>query len=160
MANEDAQLVTPLDKIKALGKFEGKDVLGSGVKCNLGGGLKEALTIDPVKLKIGERMYLVIEAEVTDVQHPKVKDTEGVRRNHVLKVVSAAVTDREAVEKLLDEQAQRIEEAKGIQRLQFTDDLQDAHDRGEHKDGLVENCPDCEREAELAASEARDAASS
>lgn len=152
----DPQLVTPLDKIKALGKFEGKQVLGSGVKCNLGGGLKEALTIDPVKLQLGERMYLVIEAEVVDVQHPKVKDTDGVRRNHVLQVKAAAVTDRDAVEKLLEEQQLRIEEAKGIQRLQFTDELQDAHDRGEHKDGLVEDCPDCERERELAAAEAAD----
>lgn len=140
---EDRQLVTPLDKIKALGKFEGKPVLGSGVKCNLGGGLKDALTIDPISLKLGERMYLVIEGEVVDVQHPKVKDTDGVRRNHVLQVKAAAITDRVSVEKLLEDQARRIEEAQGIQRLQFTEELQDAHDRGEHKDGPVDDCPDC-----------------
>jgi hypothetical protein len=38
------------------------------------------------------------------------------------------------------------EAAKGITRLPYGDELQDAHDRGDHAEGLVPGCPACDAE--------------
>lgn len=153
---KDQQLVTPIDKLDKLSAFEGRQVLGVGVEIpGAGGGLRDALTIDPQEFHYGETVFVVIEGKVGKLRFDPVREAgEAVRRVHVLDVKAATIAERETVERLLDEQAKRIEEARGLARLPFGDELQEAHDRGEHAEGLVEGCPDCDHEAELAAGEA------
>jgi len=150
------QLVTPLEKLEKLSPFEGRPVLGVGIEIpGAGGGLRDALTIDPQEFHYGDTVFVVIEGKVGKLRFDPVKDAgEAVKRVHVLDVQAATIAERETVERLLDEQAKRIEEAKGLARLPFGDELQEAHERGEHAEGLVEGCPDCDHEVDLAAKEA------
>lgn len=153
---KEPQLVTPLDKLDKLSAFEGRQVLGVGVEIpGAGGGLRDALTIDPQEFHYGETVFVVIEGKVGKLRFDPIADAgEAVKRVHVLDVQAATIAERETVERLLDEQAQRIEQAKGLQRLPFDDELHDAHESGDHAEGLVEGCADCDHEAELAAKEA------
>lgn len=142
------QLVTPLEKIEQLTPFEGRQVIAVGIEIpGAGGGLRDALTIDPKEYHYGETVFVVIEGTVGKIRFDPVPGAgEAVRRVHVLDVESAAPVTRETVEHLLEEQRKRIEEAMGVSRLPYGDELQDAHARGEHADGLVEGCPDCDKE--------------
>lgn len=155
---KDPQLVTPLEKLEKLTPFEGRPVLGVGIEIpSAGGGLRDALTIDPAEFHYGETVFVVIEGKVGKIRFDPIADAgESVRRVHVLDTQAATIAERETVERLLDEQAKRIEEAKGLARLPFGDELQEAHERGEHAEGLVEGCPDCDHEVELAQQEAGD----
>lgn len=89
---------------------------------------------------------------MTDVGHKPVKDTSYLSRNHTLSAVGATIVEAGLVESVLAQQADRIRKAKedaaGVRRIPFGDELQDAHERGEHADGIVESCPDCEAEVE------------
>lgn len=155
---KEPQLVTPLEKLEKLTPFEGRQVLAVGIEVpSAGGGLRDALTIDPAEFHYGETVFLVVEGKVGKIRFDPIPDAgESVRRVHVLETVAATIAERETVERLLEEQAKRIEEAKGLTRLPFGDELQEAHQAGDHAEGLVEGCPDCDHEAELAAKEAGD----
>jgi hypothetical protein len=152
------QLTTPLEKIEKLTPFEGRPVIATAIEIpGAGGGLRDALTIDPQEFHYGETVFVVIEGKVGKLRFDPVKDAgDGVKRVHVLDTQAATVAERATVEALLEAQARRIEEAKGLQRLPFGDELQEAHDRGEHADGLVDGCPDCDLETDLEAKEAGD----
>lgn len=151
----EPQLVTPLEKLETLEPFEGSPVLGVGIELpGAGGGLREALTIDPVVFHKNDVVHMVVKFKVGKVRFDPVKDTDAVRRIHVGEVMDAAIVSAEDVSEMLEAQAQRIEEARGIQRLDFDgDEMKEAHDGGDHAEGLVEGCPDCDLEAELEASE-------
>lgn len=153
------QLTTPLEKIEALTPFEGRPVIATAIEIpGAGGGLRDALTIDPAEYHYGDTVFVVIEGKVGKLRFDPIKDAgEGVKRVHVLDTQAATIAERETVERLLEEQARRIEEAKGLQRLPFGDELQDAHEKGEHADGPVEGCPDCDREVRLALTEEHEA---
>lgn len=150
MANP--QLVTPLDKVEKLTPFENRPVIAVGIEIpGAGGGLRDALTVDPREYHYGETVFVVIEGVVGKIRFDPVKGAgEAVRRVHVLDVESAAPVERETVEHLLAEQAKRIEEAMGIKRLEYDDELLAAHQRGEHADGVVEGCVECDKEVAAA----------
>lgn len=153
------QLVTPLEKIETLPAFEGLPTIAVSLEVRgIDGGFNDGMTIDPVVLHKGDKVFLLVEGTVAGINHKPIEEANAWRRAHVIRVDAGTLVSREFAEAHLDEQARRIEEAKGLARLPFTDELQDAHDRGEHKTGLVEDCPDCESEAELTAAEAGDEA--
>lgn len=156
MAKNEPQLVTPLEKLEKLEPFEGSPVLGVGIELpGAGGGLREALTIDPQVFHRDDVVHVVLKFKVGKVRFDPVKDTDAVRRVHIGEVLDAAIVSAEDVAEMLEAQAARIEEARGILRLDFDQqELRDAHNEGEHAEGLVEGCPDCDLEAELEASEA------
>lgn len=137
---------------KQLGEFEGDEVLGASIEIrNISGGLNKAMDIDPETFHRGDEVTVVARCTVTSVNHPGVKDTDGVKRVHVMKASEVAIIDDALVSEALDEQARRIEEASGIHQLPIR--LQTAHDAGEHADGLVDGCPSCDAEAEAKAAE-------
>lgn len=138
----------------ALSPFEGKPVLSVGLEIrNAAGGLNEALQIDPAEWHHGERVTVVLDCDVSKLRFDPVKDTDGLRRVHVLTADEATVVDRAVVADALEEQQKRIEEAQGIRRLELQNEIVQAHDRGEHK-RLRDDCPRCEEER--AAAEAGD----
>ena len=107
---------------KKLGKFEGQNVLTTSIAIrNAGDGLSKAMAVDPEKLTLGQRLFVIIETEVVDVHHKPVVNTNGLERVHVCRAVSATTTDEDLVRDQLDEQAERIqlarEEEEGVQRL-------------------------------------------
>lgn len=140
-----------------LAPFENRDVLRSTVAVtNAGDGLSEAMKFDPIELHHGDTCYLVLECEVTKVRFDPIKDTNALSRVHVLRAGTATLVDGELVAKHLDEQKERIAEAKRIS--QGTPNLDDhvdqmvaEHEAGEHSPDLVDGCPTCEEERDLAA---------
>lgn len=142
-----------------LGEFEGDDVLGAAIEIrNIAGGLNKSMDIDPEVFHKGDEVTIVARCVVTAINHPGVPDTDGVKRVHVLKATEASRIDDALVAEVLDEQARRIEAAKikreqegGVYQLPAA--LAEAHEKGDHADGLVESCPACEAEQEAAASE-------
>lgn len=157
MAKSERQLVTPLEKLEKLPDFEGRPVVGVGIEVpGMGGGLRDALTIDPVVFHYGDTVHLVVRARVGKLRFDPVKDAgQAVRRVHVLDVDEAAIVSADAVADMLEKQALAIEEARGLQRLPF-DEMSEQHEAGEHASGLVDGCPACDEEAALAESEAVD----
>lgn len=138
-----------------LGTFDGKDVLRTAISVtNAGDGLSEAMKVDPTLLHLDEKVYVVLECQVAKVRFDPIKDTDAVSRVHVLRAGTATMVDGDLVQKQLQEQAERIQLAKeaeaGIQRLpQYDgDQLVADHEAGDHAEGLVDGCPECQAEAD------------
>lgn len=136
--------------------FEGDDVLSAGVEIrNAAGGLNEAMKIDAAEWHKDDEVVVALRCSVTKIRFEPIKDTDGWRRVHILDASTAAVIDSDVVEKLLSAQAEKIRRAKeaekGTQRLPLEEELQAAHDEGDHADGLMAGCPACDEERDVAA---------
>lgn len=159
---KDTQLITPLEKLNKLGSFEGAQIVATGIEIpGAGGGLHDALIVDPVVLHQGEEVYVLIKGTVRNIKFPEVPETGGsVKRVHVLKVEDAAIIDESLALEHLEKQRLMIEEQLGIRRLEFDaqereDAASDAHEKGEHAEERdLDDCPECQREAEAEAAEA------
>lgn len=149
------KLTTPSELLEHLPEFEGLPTLEVSLEVRgIEGGLNEGLTIAPAVFHRGDRVFLLVEGTVDAILHKSVADREGWRRAHVLRVDAGTIVDAEFAEARLEDHARRLEEARGLQRLPFDEELLAAHERGEHADGLVEGCVECDREIEAKAAEA------
>lgn len=98
--------------------FEGREVITARVAVtNAGDGLSAAMAVEPRELHCGDRVYLVIECDVTKVRFETVKDTDSMARVHILRAGAATLVDRDLVAAQLAEQQRRLEEARGVQQL-------------------------------------------
>lgn len=112
--------------------FEGDDVIGTRVAVtNAGDGLSKALAIDAVELRIGATVFIVIEAKVGKVGFEPIKDTDSLVRIQTLKAGTATLVERELVEGVLAAQRKRIDDANGVQSLDFAPDDDDGDDDAE-----------------------------
>lgn len=154
----------------ALSDFEGERVLGAGIEIpSAAGGLREAMKIEPQEFHGGQRLYVVLECVVDKLRHdPVVADGErvGWRRIHIMAAENATFVDGDLVRTHLEDQAKRLADAReaakrdqekdqGVARLPTDEELYAAHKAGEHADGLVPGCVECDGEAAAGASEAR-----
>lgn len=109
--------------------FEGRDVIGIAIIVrNTGDGLSEAVAVDPVELHVGDKVTVALECEVEKIRFDPIKDTDSLRRVQILKAGAATFIDSEAVAEALDAQLQRIEAAKGVQRLPLGEEDDDLGD--------------------------------
>lgn len=138
-----------------LGTQDGLPVIGVGVEIrNAAGGLQDALKTDPVIIHKGDRVLVLLDCEMIDLSFKSVKDNDAWRRNHILRANGATIVDGEAFQEALRVQAEKIEKAK--REAAGTADMDDAlalqaeHDDGQHASGLVDGCPACVEERELA----------
>lgn len=70
-----------------LGEFEGKTVLSVGIEIpGAAGGLRDALAIDPIVKHKDDEALVLLRCKVEKLRHDPVKDTDGWRRVHILKV--------------------------------------------------------------------------
>lgn len=140
-----------------LSGFEGHDVLRAAIEIpNAAGGLREAMKFEPREFAHDEEVTLVLKCRVKKVRFDPIKDTEALARIHVLDAIEATFIEDEAVEAALAAQRARIEEAKrlnaGTPNLDdHVDQLVAEHEAGEHAPDLVDGCPTCEEEKDLAA---------
>ena len=109
-------------------EFDGMPVVATAVKVtNAGDGLSQAQKIEPEKFTMGQKVVLIIECVVTRVAHePVSKDAPSLlQRTHTLRAgtVAVAASGDPKLKKILDTQAVKIEEAKGIKRLFDADDM-------------------------------------
>lgn len=133
--------------------FEGHDVTSTTIAIrNTGHGLEQAMEVAPAVFHHGDKVHVVLECEVEKIRHDTTDDDGQLVRVHMLKAGTATFVDRDLVDKHLREMERRIDEAKGNQQLDIAGaELEAAHDKGDHADGLVERCPKCD--AEKAAAE-------
>ncbi len=143
-----------------LSSFDGRDVLNAAIAVtNAGDGLSAAMSVDPRELHVGEKVYLLIEAEVAKVRFEAIKDTEALSRVHVLRAGTATFMEPadalDAITTMADRVLKAKEAERGIARLPYEEgELGLAHARGEHADGLAEGCPVCDTERDAALAEA------
>lgn len=148
-----------------LADFEGSPVRQSGIEIpGAAGGLRDPMKIDPRAFHKGEKVYVVLECLVDKVRFDPIdKDAPAgdQRRVHVFSVEGATIVDGELVEEHLAAQRAKIERAKdaakGQGRLPTDEELYEAHTNGEHADGLVPECVECERETAAVAAEQAEA---
>lgn len=100
--------------------FEGREVSSTSIRItNAGDGLSEALQIDPLAMRIGERVYVVLECDVSKIRHEARKATKGEEsdptdlvRVQILRANAATLVDKELVGDAINAQKDRIQEAK------------------------------------------------
>ena len=97
-----------------LSQFEGNDVSKAGIEIpGAGGGLRDALDIEPRELHHTQEVYVVLHLATKKIRFDPIKDSDGaLMRVHVMDVLNATFVDRDLVNKQLTEQRQRVELAK------------------------------------------------
>lgn len=155
-----SDLAAALASSERLSSYKGRDVLNTAISIrNAGDGLSEAMAIDPEELEIGTTVYVVLECEVDKHTHAPIKEApDCLTLKQVLKAGTATLVDASLVSKLLNDQAEKIrrakEDAAGVNRLPYGDELQAQHDEGKHTE-LVDDCPSCDAEREADEREAK-----
>lgn len=119
-----------------LHRFEGREVIGTKIAITgAGDGLSEAMSIEPEELRLGEKVFVVLEAEVSKITHTQVKDTDSLIRVQNLKAGVATLVDEDMVADVLAEQREKnrraAEEKAGVTRLDFGDGADDEGDEDE-----------------------------
>lgn len=103
--------------------FENRDVASIAIIVrNTGDGLSDAVAVDPVELHVGDEVTVAMRCVVEKIRFDPIKDTDSLRRVQILKAGEATFLESETVDSALDEQLQRIEAARGVQRLPLGDD--------------------------------------
>lgn len=103
--------------------FESREVASIAIIVrNTGDGLSEAVSVDPVELHVGDEVTVAMRCVVEKIRFDPIKDTDALRRVQILKAGEATFLESETVDSALDEQLQRIEAAKGVQRLPLGDE--------------------------------------
>lgn len=113
--DHNADTVVPA---QSLGTFEGEDVLNASVAIkNAGDGLSKALDVHPTLLHRGDKVFVVLECDVTKISFPGIKGTNAVSRVADLTTVTATLVGEDLVKASLDETQRKIEEKAGVHRL-------------------------------------------
>lgn len=122
----------PDKKPKALPKFEGRQVLASRITVpGMGGGLNDALDVEPIALKHGQSGFAVFQWEVRDVDHVPLKKGESaiLARHHVLTASRVMIVDDEQsglIEEWLNQRDLEVRRAKdsmaGQEELELSDE--------------------------------------
>lgn len=119
-----------MPKTKTLRDFEGLQVARTSIALtNAGDGLSEAMKVEPAEYHVGDKAFLVIEAECTKVTFlPCDRNEPGHDQNrlHTFRAGTATIADGELIADLVAAQAEKNmrarEEEAGIQRLPVGDD--------------------------------------
>lgn len=120
--------------------FDGRPVETlAAIITKTGDGLSEALEVSPVESHIGERKTVAIDVFLKKVRFDPIKDSESLKRVEIWEAEGATFVDRSVVGEALDEQARKIEEAKGVQRLPLDGELE-----GDGEDEALEPLEDDE----------------
>jgi hypothetical protein len=106
-----------------IGEFEGCGVIKVGVEVrNAGGGLNDALDVDPVLLNIGDTAFVAMRVDVVAIDHKPVKGEEDkLMRVHVMRCTDATIIEADVVSEAVNAQRDRIqkerERREGTQRM-------------------------------------------
>ena len=121
--------------------FEGVEVVeASAVVRKTGDGLSEEMHFAPFVVHKGERRYLVLDVECTDVGHPwkdKKDHGEGAVRRHIFDAGTGLFLDDDIIREAVERQNKRIADFREEERLRkerekgvftFTDIAEDEDD--------------------------------
>lgn len=103
-----------------LHNFEGREVIGVTAKItNTGDGLSKSVALEPIEHELGDEVYLLVKTTVTGVAYKPVKDTSATVRQHTYSATLVTLVDKEFAAEKLEAQRIKIEQAKGVDRLDF-----------------------------------------
>lgn len=107
----------------ALGTFDNMEVIGTKVAIKRAGdGLSQSLAIEPEVLHMHERRFVLLEVLVGPVKHEPVKDTQTkCLRVHDLIAQTVTFVDEEFATEKIAAQKRKLDEAKGVHELDFTE---------------------------------------
>jgi hypothetical protein len=95
-------------------QYGGADVVSQQIKVtNTGDGLSQAMQVEPDDFAIGQKRYVVMEVEVTEIGYKRIKDTEVLVEIPKMKALGATFIDGDLVAEHLEEQAHKILVSKG-----------------------------------------------
>lgn len=104
-----------------LNAFDGQDVLSATLTITkTGDGLSKTMEIDPAEYHVDDKLYVVMEVDVTKVRFDKIKDVDGLRRVHISEASTIAIVDGAVVADVMAQQKKKLEEAAGKLRLPGT----------------------------------------
>lgn len=105
-----------------LGTFDGRDVAAATIEVtNAGDGLSKGLKVEPTEYHIGERVWVALEVDVTEIKHKAIPDTQLLERVHRFKAGRAAIIDGDLVVDALNAQEQRIAEHRDVSAISDPD---------------------------------------
>lgn len=110
-----------------LGSYEGRPVIMASIVIpNAGGGLHDALALDPVVMHTGDEFVIALRCTVGNITHEVIKhkkeDTGNYNRVHKATALMGMIIDNDLVAALFASQRKRIDEAKGVQQIPGIDD--------------------------------------
>lgn len=110
-----------------LKKFEGREVIGAAMKVTRAGdGLSEALSLAPETYRVGEKVTLILEGEIADINYKSVPKTDALQRVHVLRTERIVRIEGDIAKDFFDAEADRLsalrDEKDGVTRLPLDDD--------------------------------------
>lgn len=123
-----------------LGQYDGRDIITASIVIpGAGGGLHDALTLDPVLLHTGDEIDVLLRCKVEDIRHSVIKDkgedTGDYDRVSKLVVLKGTIlADKTVGDKTFAKMATRLAEAEverrkreeaaaGVQPIPGTEDL-------------------------------------
>lgn len=117
--DKDLQLAAALADVSHLVSFEGHDVIKASIEIpNAAGGLRSAMAIEPRQFAHQEKVFVVLECDVTKVRFDPIKETDCLARVHVLSAENATFVSGDLVHQQLAAQAERVEAARNLAKLQ------------------------------------------
>lgn len=133
----------PKPKTPHLTPFEGQEVVAVGlIVTSLGDGLSDAVAVAPDELHHGQRIKLLVDAEVTKVRFDPVKDTNVLTRIHIAKASTAALVEESAVAAIMERHAAALDEIRGTPQLDLAGgDPGDALGSGDDPDEFMDPEP-------------------
>lgn len=113
-----------------LGEYRGKKITSTSIAIrNAGDGLSQAMEIAPEVFEPGSTVFVLLECEVDKHNFQLIEKADSFELKQVLKAGTATVVDDQGSKKKIAAQRNRIEKAneaaKGIQRLEGTEDAID-----------------------------------
>lgn len=139
---------------KLLTPIGGREVTQVGVEIpGAGGGLHDALAFDAIELDIDDEVYVVLKVRCAKLRFDPIKDSDCMRRVHIMKPVDGsggAFIPEEIVSDYMEGHQEMIrlkrEEAANIQRLPFrgSGDDDDGDDGPRSYNNDDEDNPDAE----------------
>jgi hypothetical protein len=130
-----------------LGTFDGADVRSATIAVtNAGDGLSKAMKVEPEIFHLGDRVYVVLECEVSKISHVPIDDGADLSRVHVLRAGNATIVDETLVREAIEMQVRKIVDARddetGAMQLHPVDVKAIEHANGLHK-RKRKDCPAC-----------------
>jgi hypothetical protein len=101
--------------------FEGTEVrTASAIVRKTGDGLSEEMRFAPFVVHKGERRFLVLDVECTDVHHPwtdKKDHSQGAIRRHIFDASTGLFLDDDIIREAVERQEKRIAEFREVERI-------------------------------------------
>lgn len=112
MTKRGSQLAAALADRKPLGEYEGQDVIRTSVALRKAGdGLSKSIAIEPAKLRIGSKVFVLVECTVGPHKHVPIEDTDCLELKQDLIADTCSMVDADFAAEKIEEQKLALKRA-------------------------------------------------